>query len=482
MSRRREIGTPAVSSCQPRYGTKPTPGRKTRGPEVAAVALAIGYQLMAWQKMVLDIGLELLDDGTPAYREVIITCPRQVGKTVLTLSWELHRCIMWDGGPQNVAYTCQTGHDAREKLLQDQLPLLEAKDAPIREAIERIHRANGSEGVSFSNGSRLSILNSGEDAGHGRIYSLAIIDEAFADFDDRREQSLLPSMITKRDAQVVILSTAGTEKSAFLKRKLDLGRSCVANNENEGVAFFEWSAAPEADPADPKTWASCIPSLGITIDERSLRHSQRTMPPAQFARAFLNQWTASDERVLPAITWNAVCSDTVAPEGKFVLALDVPPDRSSASVCVADDSGRVELIHQASGLGTVVEVVTAISKKWSADVVVDGFGPAASLIGELESEGVTVRSYTTREMTSACAKLYDAVADKKIEIRRHEALDLAAGAARRRQVGDSWLWGRKDSAENVSPLVSCTLAFDAASNLSDGSDVWAFVGPGAGEW
>ena len=467
------IGTLAVSECKPRYATQATPGRATRGPEVAAVAKAIGYELMDWQKMVLDIGLELLDDGTPAFREVIVTCPRQVGKTVLTLSWEIHRAVMW-GGPQNVAYTAQTGHDAREKLLQDQLPMLESKDAPIREAIERIHRASGSEGVTFSNGSRLFILNSGEDAGHGKVCSLAIIDEAFADFDDRREQSLLPSMITKRDAQIVVISTAGTERSAYLKRKIDLGRAAIANGENEGVAYFEWSADPDADPADPKTWASCIPSLGITIDERSLRHSQRTMPPAQFARAFLNQWTASDDRVIPAGLWNSVCSPDVAPEGKLALGLDVSPDRTTASVAIADTDGRVELVDVASGVGWVVERVVELAKEWDLDIYLDSYGPAGSLAGEIEDQGVKVTALSTREMTSACGKFYDAVADGKIKIRRHAALDLASLAARKRQVGDSWTFGRRDAAEDVTPLLAAVIAFDAASSLSGESDVWAF--------
>jgi hypothetical protein len=435
--------------------------------------MAIGYELMDWQKMVLDIGLELLDDGSMAYREVIVTCPRQVGKTVLTLSWELHRCIMWGNGPQNVAFTAQTGHDAREKLLQDQLPLLEAKDAPIREAIERIHRASGSEGVSFSNGSRLFILNSGEDAGHGKVCSLAIIDEAFADFDDRREQSLLPAMITKRDAQIVVISTAGTERSAYLKRKIDLGRACVANGENENVAYFEWSADPDADPADPETWKSCIPSYGITIDERSLRHSQKTMPPAQFARAFLNLWSASDERVLPAALWNAANSPDVAPEGRLALGLDVNPDRTSASIAIADADGRVELVDQAPGVGWVVERVVELAKEWDVDVSLDSYGPAGSLAAEIEDQGVKVTAYTTRQMTSACGKFYDAVADGKIKIRRHPALDLASAAARKRQIGDAWTWGRRDSAEDVSPLLAVTIAFDAAQELSGESDVWA---------
>jgi phage terminase large subunit-like protein len=240
--------------CRPRFATPRSPERETRGAEVAAVALAFGVELMEWQKMVADVGSEMLPGTrTPAYRELIVTVPRQCGKTTLTLAFEIHRALMW-GERQSIAYTAQTGHDAREKLLNDQVPLLDAPGTPVREAVRRIHRASGSEGVSFENGSRLFILNSGNDAGHGKVVDLAVIDEAFADVDDRREQSLLPAMITRSSGQILVISTAGTERSPFLRRKVDTGRAAVANGENEGIAYFEWSADEDADPGDIETW------------------------------------------------------------------------------------------------------------------------------------------------------------------------------------------------------------------------------------
>jgi hypothetical protein len=117
--------------------------------------------------------------------------------------------------------------------------------------------------------------------------------------------------------------------------------------------------------------------------------------------------------------------------------------------------------------------VVELAKEWDVDVSLDSYGPAGSLAAEIEDQGVKVTAYTTRQMTSACGKFYDAVADGKIKIRRHPALDLASAAARKRQIGDSWTWGRKDSAEDVSPLLAVTIAFDAASNLAGESDVWA---------
>jgi len=54
---------------------------------------------------------------------------------------------------------------------------------------------------------------------------LAGIDESFADLDFRREQALQPSMATVADAQTWNVSTAGTERSVYLQKKISDGRS-----------------------------------------------------------------------------------------------------------------------------------------------------------------------------------------------------------------------------------------------------------------
>src|SRR4051794_15767091 len=109
--------------CEPRYATPRRPSRKSLGPRLRVVGEKLGQPLMPWQQMVADVGLELTADGNPAYREVIVTIPRQNGKTTLVLVWEIDRCFGW-GKRQSIAYTAQTGKDAREKLLDEQVPML----------------------------------------------------------------------------------------------------------------------------------------------------------------------------------------------------------------------------------------------------------------------------------------------------------------------------------------------------------------------
>ena len=425
---------------------------------------------MPWQRQVADVALELLP-GTkiPAYREVIVTVPRQSGKTTLILALEIHRAIKW-GSPQKIAYTMQNATEAKKKILNDQVPMMER--SAVWSAVKKVYRAQGSEGVIFQTGSRLDIVASKESSGHGLTIDLAVIDEAFADYDDRREQMMIPAMSTRPAAQLLVISTAGHEGSTYLKRKVDAGRSAVTDGQSQGVAYFEWSADDEADIDDPATWRTCMPALGHTVAESIIKHARQTMTEGEFRRAFLNQWTISEDRVIPASLWNGVCSDDVAPDGRMVIGLDVNPERSAAAIAIADEKGRVELVDHRQGIGWVIERVVELSKKFEIPVALDSYGPAGSLVAELESQFVKVHSHTAREMAHACGVFYDAVADSKIQIRRHAALDIAAAAARKRQMSDVWIWGRRDAQEDVSPLIAATLAYEKAMSRANESEVW----------
>jgi hypothetical protein len=414
---------------------------------------------MPWQQLIADVGTEIdSDTGRPAYREVICTVPRQSGKTTLVLSFELQRALRWPMA-QRIAYTAQTGWDARRKLIDDQAPML--MNSALRAGVDRVLRGSGNESITFRNGSRIDVLATTEAAGHGRVIDLAVIDEAFSDTDDRREQALLPAMATKAAAQLLVVSTMGTDASTYLNRKIEAGRAAVSLDAGHGIAYFEWSAEDDADFDDPATWWSCMPALGLTIDETVVRHARQTMSDGDFRRAMLNQRTNSDERVIPSSMWEAVCDESISPRGTLRFAVDVNPERSFASIAAADDAGNGELIDHRPGVGWVSERVAELVGRWGGEVSIDAQGPAGSLGDELESRGIRVRRCTTRDMAYACAGFFDAVADKKIRIRRHPSLDAAASAARRRVTGDAWIWARRDADTDVSPLVALTLALDA---------------------
>jgi hypothetical protein len=446
--------------CLPRFATPRTPDRPTFGGRIAKCAEVLGQPLMPWQHMVADVGGEVLEDGLPAYREVWVTVPRQNGKTTLVLAWELDRSLTWRLVPQRILYSAQNGAEAAKKLVNEQGPLV--RRSPFKAALENVYRANGNEAIAWRNGSRIDILRDSESAGHGKTIDLAVIDEAFADVDDRREQALIPAMATRRDAQILGVSTAGTEASVYLRRKFDAGRAAVMSGATSGIAYFEWSADPDADPDDPETWRSCMPALGHTIDLGVVRHARATMTDGEFRRAFLNQWTSTEERVIPAALWAKVCpSPDIQPAGAIAFGLDVNEERSAASIVAADRDGNARLIDHRPGVGWVVDRVVELTEKHRGTVAVDGYGPAGALVADLEHRSVKVRSFTTSEFAKSCGSFYDDVVENRLRVASNALLDDAVAGANRKQVGDAWRWTRRGSSE-VTPLVALTLAVRAA--------------------
>lgn len=112
----------------PRFGTPRDLSRVTLGHEVGEVARRLRKPLMPWQQHAVDVALEVdPDTGELFYEEVVISVPRQSGKTTLLLALMIWRCLHMCrrlGTPQTVTYLAQSGKMARRKLEREFIPLL----------------------------------------------------------------------------------------------------------------------------------------------------------------------------------------------------------------------------------------------------------------------------------------------------------------------------------------------------------------------
>jgi len=447
------------------------------GHRITAVSHKLGLPLMPWQEQVALVAGEMIQDPesgvwVPAYPEVVVTVPRQNGKTILILSWEMDRLTVWeswDSKPQYATYTAQTGTDARQKLIQDHQPLV--KRSPFHPLVEQYYRQADNTAIAFKSGARLQVLANSEDAGHGKTVDLAVMDEIYADEDMRREQAMIPAMATRHDRQKLMTSTAGTAKSRLLAVKQAAGRAAVDSDKRESIAYFEWSVDKDADPEDPKVWRECMPALGITIWERTVRQAYDEMLAdpemgiSEFKRAWLNIPNSGvHERVIPDSAWKAVADLNATPQGDLVLAADAKPDHSAAAIAVADSSGRTELIDHNDGVGWVIDRLEQLSKAHNARIVVDKGGPLAHIADELAARRLPLVAFTLDDYKNACAALFTNVMDKRVRVRpdEKESLNRAVAAARKRKSGDRWIWTRSDTDSDVCPLVAVTLALGEA--------------------
>jgi hypothetical protein len=445
---------------------------------VAQASALLGKPFMPWQSLVADISHELdPDTGQLWYREVVITVPRQSGKTTYVLAAAVRRAL-GHPIPQVITYTAQSRIKAREKWEDEHLPILER--SPL-EPFFRVRKTTGNEAIMWRNGSRHGIDASTDKAGHGPTIDLGILDEAFAHADSRVEQGLKPSMVTRPGAQLLILSTAGDLKSLYLRGKINAGRTRCELGMPSRVAYFEYSAADAQDPADPATWYGCMPALGRVrpdgtgVTEATIQAEFDSMELPDFRRAYLNQWLDAfpeEWLVIGQEAWDSCADESTPRPGRPVaLALDVAPGEMTGSIAVAgarDDGRIVGEIPQGChrpGAGTSWMISRALELRDAyrpCAVVIDARSPAACLIAEAEARRLEFVKPAAADVGEAFGGFWIGVNDRVFchlgglqpELRR-----AVAGAARR-DIGDgAHAWARKNTTVDISPLCAVTLAY-----------------------
>jgi hypothetical protein len=440
-------------SCLPRFATPRRAERETFGPRLAKIADLLGQPLMPWQRYVADVGCELdPETGLPAYREVMVTVPRQSGKTTLFLSWQLDRCLNW-GRPQRSVFTAQTGKDARDKWVDELFPLVEhSKLAPLVRGKANV--GMGNESVTFKTGSRIRLLSTSASSGHSKTLHQAVLDEIWHDEDDRREQGLRPALITVPDAQLLVCSTAGTQASTVMNRKVQAGRLAVAEDSGLGVAYFEWSAPDDWDPTDEESWWEFMPALGHTIGPEQIRPELQSLPRAEFIRAYGNRPTGGADLVIPSEVWRRVCDPVAKPSDPVRFGLDVSQDRSSSAIVAYGANHHVELVEHRPGTGWVAARANELTAEHKSTIALDFGGPAGVLADSLER----CKRLQGRDVVQACGAMYDAIVEATVTFRTDPALDSAVDGVVKKPVGDQWVWSRKASMSDVTPLMAATIA------------------------
>lgn len=417
---------------------------------------------MPWQRYITDVATEVDPaTGLLAYREVIVTVPRQSGKTTAILALSTHRALSF-GGRQGISYTAQTRLDARKKWEDDWLPILNT--SPFA-TLYRVRLNNGHEGLVWRNGSRFGLTATTAKSGHGATIDLGIADEAFAQTDARIEQSMRPAMITRPQPQLWIISTAGDESSVWLRAKVDRGRRLTEQGITDGTAYFEWSAPDGMAHDDPATWRMCMPALGYTVTEAAIRAECLSMPEAEFRRAYLNQWVSrsAGDPVISADAWDSCYDLHAIALSDHALAIDVTPDQSAAAIGASGvcTDGRVwvDVIDHRPGVEWVAGRLAELQARDPIAVVLDPSSQAGSLIPALDAAGVSYSATRRRDVAQGCGGFYAAALSRRLVHIGQTNLTTALMAARTKTTDDGlWTWARRSTDVDISPLCAVTLA------------------------
>jgi len=438
-----------------------------------AVGRLFGHELYPWQAQVGAMGLARRG-GRWRYPISVVVVPRQSGKTRLVFMVCVDRCLRQPGA--QVWYTAQSRTDAVLRI-HELVRLLRSsgmRECPTRirtigEWDYRVLLGAGHEEIEFANGSQLRIFAPAEDSLHGSVTDLVVLDEARF-FDAFRGDALmaaaLPTQAT-RDGQVWITSTAGGPNSVFLQRQVEIARAALDGH----VGLAQWGIGDDVAAGGllDAVWAA-HPAAGLPGGPRreALQVAADQMPAWQFAHEYGNRWrTEADVRVLPSSAWAACTYELRLPEGRPVLAADVPLDRSEATIVACVD-GVVEVVDHVPAV-TVPNRLLELSAVWDPlAVVVDAAGPAGTVAERLRLVSDRLVVSSTRDLATACQAFYDAVLAGTVRVRPSLVLSAAASVAARRQVGQAWVWSRVDGG---APLVAASLALWQWQRVAEQSPV-----------
>lgn len=468
-----------VGAQRPRVELVPDSKVSSAGLDAIELAAIAGLHLDEWQQNVLIGSLGEVYQGKWSAFEVGLIVPRQNGKGSVLEARELAGLFLFDEKLIiHSAHEFKTAAEAFNRILGlvQNTPDLDAQ-------VAKVNTAHGNEGIELKNGNRLKFLARSAGSGRGFSADLIILDEAYA-LKSSEMAAMLPTMAAKSmdgNPQIWYTSSAGMPHSEVLAGVRERGM----NPASRRLAYFEWSV----DDSTPKTsisgWYQANPGLGIRMSKEHVQSELEALDDEEFKRERLGIWEKlGGESFIPEARWAACRDDAVADAvtngevveqklSRVALGVDVPPDRSSASVCVAglreDGSLFVELIMRQEGTDWVAGALRELlDKRGRIPIVADGLSAIASLALDFRRERVRVL-YPSRDVyRKACGVFYDKVMQQGLRHGGQSDLDAAVIAAKPSSATEKlWAWTGGKSGADVSPLVAATLAVHGSLNRPD---------------
>ena len=451
--------------------------------EVAKVCQAMGEPLDAEQWVSVDALTSIRSPGIPARLEAGIVSARQNLKTFCLERIILTKMIRPDvPGLQPIRVVTWSAHEfpTAQETFRHFDELIETHDF-LRRRVLKVSRGNGEEEIVFrvagAKMTRRLLFRARTKTGtRGLTGDVVVLDEGFA-LQPAHMGSLLPTLSTRRRAQVFYGSSAGLETSGVLRGVRDRGRAGGPG----APAYVEFCAPREACEIDlcahdPGTrgcaldredlWLLANPALDRRISREYIAAERLALPPEEFARERLGWWDdPAGDAPISLEMWSAAADPTSVSAGRPAFGVDASPRLKSTAIIAAtwrtDGRRHLEVVEYRSGTGWVLARLKELRKSTRGKIVIARGSPAFALVPDLMAARVPLELLSDAELAQGCSNLEaDLRAERPDVVHTGDPIfERAVQGASSRAHGDGgWLWVRKTSAADICPIVGATVA------------------------
>jgi hypothetical protein len=477
--------TPKLSDAA-RHLTIPDGVVTTGWPAVRAKCAEFGVRFDPWQDSLGTVALGKRRDGVYAATVggVVLSIPRQVGKTFLVGAMLVAMCLLFPG--LRVLWTAHHGRTTTNTFRVMQGLCRRKK---VEASVRYIRTANGEQEIAFTNGS--IIMFGAREHGFGRGFEqvdVEVFDEA-QKLPEKALEDMVAATNQARHPSGALLFFMGTpprpvdDGEAFSQK-----RARALEAKSPDMVYVEFAADPDADPDDRDQWAKANPSFPHRTPLESMLRLRENLPSDDaWMREALGVWDqVKGKGVLPGPSWQEQEDTTSIPTGRFALGVEVGPDLSWASVALAgqrdDDDWHIELDDDQHTRGRGVDWLVPKLEDLVANnpqvrtVVVDVAGPIATMLEKHHGTGkqpdrwffrgtrLEVQPVKVSELGQGCSLVLNGIVTGWLHHIGQPQLSAAALSAGKRPLGDTgmWVWSRKLADSDITPVQAATLALIGA--------------------
>ncbi len=426
------------------------------------------------QEYELELFLARNEDDSFACLSIYISKPRQNGKSYGARWYSIWASLI-EG--KRVLFSAHHGKTVR-KMFKAICSIVESNEDIKSELLpsgQGIYRAQGLEGIYFTNGGCIEFQTRTASGGRGDTYDVIIIDEA-QELTDAQLEALKPTTLASEsgDPQMIYLGTPpGPECSGTVFRHMhDRAHDGSAPN----IWWLEWAVDEIPDMSNTESVLDLAyktnPAMGYRIRERVMRDAIETATdPAGFAREYLGWWSkqAVINAVLDTLRWQT-CKTSKPPKTgivSFGVKFSLDGQHVALAACLKPSRGKphIEVVSANTTARGITRLAKSLASRKSdiAVVVIDGRAKSELLERRLRDSGFLkkqIKVCQTKDVTAACSMLEDAVNEGTITHFDQPGLNDSAANSTRRKVGGSGGWAFDGS--NPLPIEACALALNGA--------------------